>query len=110
MIAAIVGPFTQAVRATIQPCTFLLIVPTLAAVVVAGAHWQALIGATIAAVLGGWVLADNEILFDGGWLRVSGLVVAVVLCCWRAEPRGTQSREPAGISNACGCRPAWSPG
>ncbi|MFW2334306.1 hypothetical protein [Ilumatobacter sp.] len=75
MIAAIVGPFTEAVRATTQPCTFLLIVPTLAAVVAAGAHWQALVGAVLAALVGGWVLADNQILLDDAWLRVSGLIV-----------------------------------
>lgn len=78
MIVAIVGPFTEAVRATIQPCTFLLIVPTLAAVVAAGAHWQALAGATVAAVVGGWLLADNRFLLDGAWLRVSGLLAIVL--------------------------------
>lgn len=84
MIAAVVGPFAEAVRATIQPCTFLLIVPTLAAVVAAGARWQALVAATIAGVTGGWVLADNRVLLDGAWLRVSavvsiGLLVVLVL-------------------------------
>lgn len=79
MIAAIVGPFTEAVRATIQPCTFLLIMPTLAAVVAAGARWQGLVGASGAAVVGGWMLADNQVVLDGVALRVSGLAVIVVL-------------------------------
>ena len=79
MIAAIVGPFAEAVRATFQPCTFLLIVPTLAAVIAAGARWQSLVGAATAAVVGGWVLADNQILLDGAWLRLSALVAIGLL-------------------------------
>ena len=80
MIAAVVGPFAEAVRATSQPCTFLLIVPAVAAVVAARATWQALIGATVAAVVGGWILADNTFLLEGAWLRLSavGVVLAMV--------------------------------
>lgn len=79
MFASIVGPFAEGVRATFQPCTFLLIVPTSAAVIAAGARWQPLVGATIAAVAGGWLLADNRILLDGAWLRLSALVAIGLL-------------------------------
>lgn len=78
MFVSLVGPFAEAVRATVQPCTFLLIVPTLAAVAVAGAKWQALLGATVAGIVGGWLLADNRFLLDGAWLRVSGLLAIVL--------------------------------
>ncbi len=71
---AIVAPFAEAVRATAQPCTFLLIAPTLAAVLAAGARWQAVAGALAGGVIGGWFVADNRIVLDGAWLRLSGLV------------------------------------
>lgn len=74
---AIIGPFAEAVRATVQPCTFLLIVPTLAAVVAARARWEVLVGAVAAAVVGGWLLADNEFLLEGAWLRVSAVAVVI---------------------------------
>ncbi len=77
MFAAVIGPFAEAVRSTAQPCTFLLIVPTAAAVVAARASWQALVGATLAALLGGWLLADNSFLLEGAWLRLSAVVVVL---------------------------------
>ena len=79
MLAAIIAPFAEAVRSTAQPCTFLLIVPTVAAVVAAGARWQALIGAVVGGVVGGWMLADNRVVLDGSSLRLSALVVIVAL-------------------------------
>ncbi|MEO6651240.1 MAG: hypothetical protein ABIP17_01115 [Ilumatobacteraceae bacterium] len=79
MIAAIIGPFAEAVRATVQPCTFLMIVPTATAVIAASARWQALVAAVAAAIVGGWILADNEFLLDGAALRWSAVVVALAL-------------------------------
>lgn len=79
MLAAMIGPFAEAVRATAQPCTFLLIVPTTAAVVAARANWQALVGGTAAAVVGGWILADNSVLLEGAWLRLSALAVVIAM-------------------------------
>ena len=69
------GPFTEALRATLQPCTFLLIVPTMAVVIAGRARWQALVAAVAAAIAGGWILADNEFLLDGSMLRVSAVAV-----------------------------------
>jgi cytochrome c-type biogenesis protein len=79
MLAAMIGPFAEAVRATVQPCTFLLIVPTTAAVVAARATWQALVGGTAAAVVGGWILADNSFLLEGAWLRLSAVAVVLAM-------------------------------
>ena len=86
MLSPLVGPFAEAVRATAQPCTVLLIVPTRAAVAAAGARWHSLVAAAGAAVVGGWLLADNRVLLDGAWLRLSG-VVAVVLLALLASAR-----------------------
>lgn len=77
MFAVVVGPFAEAVRSTVQPCTFLLIVPTFAAVVAARAGWRALVGAALAAVAGGWLLADNSFLLEGAWLRISAAFVVI---------------------------------
>lgn len=79
MIAAVVGPFNEAVRATTQPCTFLLIVPTLTAVVAARARWEVLAGAAGAAVVGGWVLVDNRWILEGAALRFSAVLVIILL-------------------------------
>lgn len=94
MIASLVGPFAEAVRATVQPCTFLLIVPTLAAVVAAGARWHALLGSTVAGIVGGWLLVDNRIVLEGAWLRASGLL-SIVLFALLVIP-GVRNEVPGG--------------
>lgn len=94
MIGAVVGPFAEAVRATFQPCTFLLIVPILAAVVAARARWQALVGATVGAVVGGWILIDNRWILDGWSLRVSAGVVVALLGAIVMSP--TDAADTAG--------------
>ena len=73
------GPFVEAVRATAQPCTFLLIAPMAIAVVCARARWSALLAAVGAAIVGGWLLAANWFLLDGAMLAVSAIVVIVLL-------------------------------
>lgn len=96
---AIIAPFAEAVRATPQPCTFLLIVPTLAAVIAARARWEALVGTVAAAIVGGWLLADNEFLLDGALLRVSGVAVVIATAALVAPlfgDRPPQSPESLG--------------
>lgn len=73
------APFAEAVRATAQPCTFLLIVPIAVGVAAARLRWQAFVAAAIAAILGGWLLAANRFLLEGVWLRVSGALVIAAL-------------------------------
>ncbi len=74
-----IGAFLEAIRATVQPCTFLLLAPTAVVVVVAGARWWSLVAANAAAVFGGWLLAANWWILDGGLLRLSGIVFAIVV-------------------------------
>lgn len=76
---AVVGPFAEGVRSTFQPCTFLLIVPTITVVITARARWQALASALGAGIAGGWVLVDNRWILDGWTLRASALLVAALL-------------------------------
>ncbi len=101
--AAVTGPFAEAVRATVRPCTFLLIVPTLAAVVAAGARWQALVAATGSGVVGGWVLADNAFVLDGTRLRLSAVAAVVLLLVLGARPSGSGSLGWAAAWTVCGC-------
>lgn len=67
---ALVG---EAVRATVQPCTFLLLVPTLAAVLAARSTPRALGAALVAAIAGGWLLAAGGPSLGGGGLRASAV-------------------------------------
>ena len=71
----VVGPFSEALRSTIQPCTFLLLAPVMLVVVAARLRLQAVIAAFGAGILGGWVFADNTFVLDGWWLRLSALPV-----------------------------------
>ena len=64
-----IGAFAEAVRATLQRCTLLLLVPALAAAVATRCRWWSLVGATGAAVIGGWVFATGWLVLDGPWLR-----------------------------------------
>lgn len=96
MIAAVVGPFAEAVRSTFQPCTFLLIAPILAAVLAARARWQALVGAIVGAVVGGWILIDNRWILDGWSLRVSAVLVATALTAIVMSPTDADDTDGAG--------------
>ena len=73
------GAFAEALRATTQPCTFLLIVPVLVGVTVARSTWWALVSATAATIVGGWILAANWLVLDGMWLRLSASVAVIAI-------------------------------
>ncbi len=100
------GPFVEAVRATAQPCTFLLIAPMAIAVVCARARWSALLAAVGAAIVGGWLLAANWFLLDGALLAVSAIVGIVLLGAiaiprvGRRRPIVAQDRSRAAIVGA----------
>lgn len=74
-----IGPFVEAVRASSQPCTVLLVLPSLTAVLAVRARWSALFAALVAAVVGGWLVAANWYVLDGWTLRLSASVVVVAL-------------------------------
>ncbi len=97
------GLFVEAVRATAQPCTFLLIAPMAIAVVCARARWSALLAAVGAAIVGGWLLAANWFLLDGASLVASAIVVIVLLGVivtprvGRRWPIATEDRSRAAV-------------
>ena len=68
--------FAEAVRATTQPCTLLLVaLPTFAVLATRG-RWMPLAGALVGAVLGGWLFMANVVALTDTQLRVCGLIAA----------------------------------
>ncbi len=82
-----IGPFAEAVRSTTQPCTFLLVVPSMVAVVATRARWRSLAAVLSAAIVGGWWFAANRFVVSGVWLRFSAIVVVAVLVVVVLAPR-----------------------
>lgn len=76
---AVVAPFSEGLRAAIEPCSFLMVAPALTAVVAAGVRWQAMLAALSAGVVGGWMLVDNRWILDGRLLQLSAVLVAMLL-------------------------------
>jgi cytochrome c-type biogenesis protein len=74
-----VGPFAEALRSTVQPCTLLLIAPALAISIALRNRWSALGAIVGAAIVGGWLLAANRFVVDGIWVRVVAVLVATAL-------------------------------
>lgn len=76
----------EAVRATTQPCTFLLLAPPLLTVVVLRARWWALAATFGSAIVGGWMLAWNAFVLDGTLLQISGAAVAATIALAATAP------------------------
>lgn len=102
--------FAEAVRATTQPCTLLLLAPVLAVVIATRCRWQSLAAAVVAAVVGGWVFAASSIVLDDAQVRVSAALVVVALVlivaaprverlAWAADPR-VQTAAVGGVTFA----------
>lgn len=71
--------FTEAVRATTQPCTLLLVAAPLLVALATRGRWWPLIGTLVGAAIGGWVFIANVIVLSDTALRVSGVLVAAAL-------------------------------
>lgn len=95
-MTAVAGPFAEALRATFQPCTVLLVVPTVTAVVAGRARWQGTLAAAASLIVGGWILLDNRFVLEGWMLRASAglVVVALVALVVFASPE-FRGRVPA---------------
>lgn len=80
------GAFAEAIRATAQPCTFLLVVPIAVVVLATGARWRATVAASGAAIVGGWLVASNWFILDGWQLQLSAGVAIVAIVAVAAAP------------------------
>lgn len=90
--------FAEAVRATTQPCTLLLLVPPLVMTVITKGRWAPFAAICIGAALGGWLFIANVVALSSAQLRLSGLLVAITIgvvvaaptvprLAWAATPR-----------------------
>ena len=78
--------FLEAIRATTQPCTLLLLIPPLMMAVATRGRWAPVAAICTGAVLGGWVLAANIVALSDTQLQLSGLLVAAAIGAVAAAP------------------------
>lgn len=77
-----IDPFVEGVRSIVQVCHLVILAPVGLTIVVARGRWQAVAGAVLGVVVGGWVFVTNRFgSITDTQLRVSAsiLIVAVVL-------------------------------
>ena len=82
MIAA----FAEAIRATAQPCTLLLLLPSLLMAVITRGRWAPFAAICIGAVLGGWLFIANVVSLSDLQLQFSGIFAAAVIGLVVAAP------------------------
>jgi cytochrome c biogenesis protein CcdA len=75
----VIPAVAEALRATTQPCTLLLIAPALLAVVATRGRWGPLGGVLVGAVAGGWLFIANVVALSEVQLRVSGVIAAAAV-------------------------------
>ena len=80
------GAFAEAIRATVQPCTFLLIIPIVVVVLATGARGRPTVAAVGATIVGGLLLASNWFILDGWQLQVSAGVAVAAIVAVAAAP------------------------
>ena len=78
--------FAEAIRATTQPCTLLLLLPAIVMAIVTRGRWSAFAAICVGAVLGGWLFIANVIALDGWQLQLSGAFVAALIALALAAP------------------------
>ena len=71
--------FAEAIRATTQPCTLLLLLPAVVMAIVTRGRWTAFAAICVGAVLGGWLFIANVIALDGRQLQLSGVLVVTAI-------------------------------
>ena len=88
--------FAEAVRATTQPCTLLLLIPQLSMAVITKGRWAPFAAICVGAVLGGWLFIANVMALSSAQLRLSGVLVAVTIGLVAAAPSVPQLAGFAG--------------
>jgi cytochrome c biogenesis protein CcdA len=82
--------FFEAIRATTQPCTLLLLTPPVVMAIVTRGRWAPFAAICVGAVLGGWLFVANVVALDDRQLQLSGLFVAAVIAVVVAAPNVTR--------------------
>lgn len=78
--------FFEAIRASVQPCTLLLLTPALVLAIVTRGRWTSFAAICVGAVLGGWLFIANVVALDGWQLPVSGAVVLTAIALVLGAP------------------------
>jgi hypothetical protein len=78
--------FFEAIRATTQPCTLLLLLPPLVMAIVTRGRWSAFAATCAGAVLGGWLFIANVVALDRWQLQLSGALVVAAIGAAIAAP------------------------
>lgn len=78
--------FAEAIRATTQPCTLLLLLPPVAMAVITRGRWAPFAAMCVGAVVGGWLFIANVVALTDRQLQVSGLLVALAIASVLAAP------------------------
>jgi VIT1/CCC1 family predicted Fe2+/Mn2+ transporter len=78
--------FAEAIRATTQPCTLLLLLPALVTTVITRGRWLPFVAICIGAVLGGWLFIANVVALSDVQLQLSGLLVGGAIVVVVAAP------------------------
>jgi hypothetical protein len=78
--------FLEAIRATTQPCTLLLLLPPLVVAVVTRGRWTPFAAICAGAVLGGWLFIANVVALSDTQLQISGLLAASAIGAAAAAP------------------------
>ena len=92
-----ISAFAEAVRETTQPCSWLLIAPSLLAVIATRGRWVTLVAAVLGAIVGGWLFMANVVALSDTQVRVSGLLAAGAILLLIAAPRFRWLRWGADI-------------
>jgi len=71
--------FAEAIRATTQPCTLLLLLPALVMAAITQGRWAPFVAICIGAVLGGWLFVANVVAVSDGALQISGVLVGALI-------------------------------
>lgn len=120
MLSSLVAAGLEAVRATVLPCSFLLVVPAALAVVSTGASRVAIAATGLAAVAGGWLAVSADGLAGDGVTRVLavavlaavGLAVYSAADNWQKPPRPVVHGALAVVATGAGTlwwRPCVAP-
>ncbi len=82
--------FFEAIRATTQPCTLLLVLPAMLMAVIIHGRWIPFGAICLGAVLGGWLLVANIVSLSDLQLQLSGALVAMAIAVIVAAPYTTR--------------------
>jgi cytochrome c biogenesis protein CcdA len=78
--------FVEAIRATTQPCTLLLLLPALLMAVITHGRWAPFAAICVGAVLGGWLFIANVASLSDAQLQLSGILLAAAIGIVIAAP------------------------